>query len=397
MISVSDLASGFRQIFGTPAVCYRAPGRVNLIGEHTDYNGGFVLPAAIAYFCWAAASPRDDGKLVVYSANFREIIETPIGRAGLRPSGKWSDYALGVAWALQEAGYELRGNNIYVYGEVPLGAGLSSSAAFEVAVAGALLAGAGYEIDRTKIALIAQQAENDFVGARCGIMDQFVSSHGRAGHAVLLDCRSLEYSLIAVPPDVCLVVCNTMVKHQLGDGQYNTRRLECEEGVKRLSAVLPGIATLRDVSLPQLESNRDLLSDVIYRRCRHVITENGRVPRAAEALERGDKAAFSQLMETSHRSLRDDYQVSCPELDLMVDLAGNQPGVRGSRMTGAGFGGCTVNVVDRDAAAAFKEHIAAEYRHATGRHPDIFICETSDGAARVSLENDLRSTTGSPG
>ncbi len=393
-IHASDLIAKFEGLFGRASFAYRAPGRVNLIGEHTDYNGGFVLPACIGFSCWVAGSTRPDDKLVVYSENFHQRLESRLDGEPPQRSRKWSDYPLGIAWELRNSGCALRGANLYVRGDVPLGAGLSSSAALEVAVASALLETSGLEMDRTKIALLCQRAENEFVGARVGIMDQFVCCHGKAGHALLLDCRTLAYRSVPVPGDVQLVVCNTMVKHEHGDGEYNLRRRECEEGVEKLSAVLPGIQALRDVSLSDLEKHRALLREVIYRRCRHVITENERVPRAAEALEHGHIARLGELMAESHRSLRDDYEVSCPELDLMVDLAAKNGGVYGARMTGGGFGGCTVNVVDRAAATEFKKWISAEYQAATGRHPDIFVCETSQGVERVAL--DRIATTAPP-
>jgi len=363
---------------------YRAPGRVNLIGEHTDYNAGFVLPAAIAFWCWIAAAPREDNKLIIHSENYHETIEADLDGNHLHRTRKWSDYPLGVASLLQKSGYRLRGANLYVRGEIPLGAGLSSSAALEVGVACALLEISGHELGRTKIALLCQRAENEFVGARVGIMDQFVCCEARAEYALLLDCRSVEHTPVRLTPGVQLVVCNTMVKHEHGDGEYNLRRRDCEEGVQLLSTALPGIQALRDVTLRDLEDHRKLLSETVYRRCRHVITENRRVPQAAEALERGDLGTLGELMAESHRSLRDDYQVSCPELDLMVDLAAKHPGVYGARMTGGGFGGCTVNLVDRATAIEFKRSIAAQYSAATGCYPDVFVCQTSSGVERLS-------------
>jgi galactokinase len=396
MNKIPDLVAQFQELFGAPSVCYRGPGRVNLIGEHTDYNAGFVLPACINFSCLVASSRREDDKLIIHSENFNETVEARLDGNHLHRSRKWTDYPLGIAWVLQNSGFRLRGTNLYVRGEIPLGAGLSSSAAIEVAVACALLDSSGYELDRTKLAMLCQRAENEFVGARCGIMDQFVCCNGRAEHALLLDCRSLEHSLVPFPRDVRLVVCNTMVKHEHGEGEYNLRRRECEEGVRKLSAALPGIQALRDVMLRDLEHHRGLLSEVIYRRCRHVITENERVPKAAAALREGHIGVLGDLMAESHRSLRDDYQVSCPELDLMVDLASKHPGVYGSRMTGGGFGGCTVNLVDRDVTSDFKRRIAAEYQAATGRRPDIFVCHISQGVERVPLDSIEPATRESP-
>ena len=381
----TGLLSKFKELFGAASLGYRAPGRVNLIGEHTDYNGGFVLPAAIGFSCWVAAAAREDAKLTVHSENLNETIEVLLDGNHLHRSRKWSDYPLGVASILQKSGYRLRGANLYIRSEIPLGAGLSSSAALEVGVACALLDLSGYQFERTNVAMLCQRAENEFVGARVGIMDQFVCCNAQAAHALLLDCRSLEYRAVPFPEGVQIVVCNTMVKHEHGDGEYNARRRECEQGVQRLSTVLPGIQALRDVSSRDLENNRKLLSDTAYRRCRHVITENERVPKAAVALERGDLAMVGKLMADSHHSLRDDYEVSCPELDLMVDLATKQPGVHGARMTGGGFGGCTVNLVDRASTSEFKRHIKEKYTAATGRRPDVFVCDTSEGVERIPL------------
>ncbi|HTT40553.1 MAG TPA: galactokinase, partial [Burkholderiales bacterium] len=321
MNKAQALQAEFTAMFGGAAAVYRAPGRVNLIGEHTDYNEGFVLPAAIDLACWAAASRRGDDRLVLYSSNFGESVECDLGDQGLSPSGKWSDYPLGVARELQRSGYRLRGANLYVRGEVPLGAGLSSSAAIEVCVGYVLLHLSGHPIDRARLALLCQRAENEFVGMRCGIMDQFIACHGQAGHAVLLDCRSLDHRAVRIPDPMQLVICNTMVKHALATGEYNTRRAQCEEGVRLLAQALPHVRALRDVTEAELEQHRGRLPETIYKRCRHVVTENERVHKLASALQSGEENAAGELMAESHRSLRDDYEVSCAELDLMVDLA----------------------------------------------------------------------------
>src|SRR5713226_8387017 len=339
MDKAHELLTSFKARFGTGASVYRAPGRVNLIGEHTDYNGGLVLPAAIGFSCWVAIAPRDDRKLVLYSENYGEACEADLDKLGTRGSGHWADYPLGVAWGL-------RGANLYIAGEVPLGAGLSSSAAIEVSTGYSFLSVANHAIDRTKLALLCQRAENEFVGARVGIMDQFVSCHGRAGHALLIDCRSLEYRSLRLPPKVSLVICNTMVKHKLQAGEYNVRRAECEEAVRNLASAMPGTRSLRDVTMEQLMRHRGLLSDTLYRRSRHVITENERVREVADGFEPGQIAKLREVLAASHRSLRDDYEVSCRELDAMEEIAGRQQGVHGARMTGGGFGGCTINFVD---------------------------------------------------
>jgi galactokinase len=383
MNKAHELLASFKSRFASAACVYRAPGRVNLIGEHTDYNDGFVLPAAIGFSCWVAIAPRDDRKLVVYSENFDETREASLDSLGPRGSHHWSDYPLGIAWAAQDAGYSLRGANLYIAGDVPLGAGLSSSAAIEVSTGFALLSASDHKIDRTKLALLAQRAENEYVGLRCGIMDQFVSCQGRAGHALMLDCRSLEYQLVKIPARMRLVICNTMVKHKLQAGEYNVRRKECEEAVRKLSAALPGIHSLRDVSMEQLAQRKNLLTEVLYRRCRHIISENKRVRQVAELFQHGQTAGLREVMAAGHESLRDDYEVSCRELDAMVEIAGRQPGVFGARMTGGGFGGCTINFVDAEHAVAFQRNVSAEYEAATGLRPDIYICEASQGAELV--------------
>jgi galactokinase len=378
-----QLLESFRMRFGTSSNVYRAPGRVNLIGEHTDYNDGFVLPAAIGFYCWVAAARRSDRKLVIHSENFNETVEASLD--SLTPLGKkhWANYPLGVALALEQSGKRLSGADLFIAGEVPLGAGLSSSAAIEVAVGLALLSQTGHEVDRTELAKLCQRAENEFVGARCGIMDQFVSCHGRAGHALLLDCRSLEFELVRLPAEVQLVICNTMVKHEIGSGEYNTRRADCEEGVRKLQSVLPGIRALRDVTIAQLEEHRGLLEQEVFRRCRHVITENERVMKAVEAFRKGDLQALGPLMRDSHRSLRDEYEVSCRELDLMTEIAVAQRGVIGARMTGGGFGGCTINLMEASAVDEFKRQVSAQYYAKTGQRPEIYVSSASEGAQQM--------------
>jgi galactokinase len=260
------LQEKFEALFGTTPKVYRAPGRVNLIGEHTDYNDGFVMPAAIGFSCWVAIAPRQDHKLVIHGESFADSVEINLKHPMPAPSGRWSDYPLGVASILQQSGHNLRGASLLIRGDVPLGAGLSSSAALEISTGFALLDNSGYQVDRTRLALLCQRAENEFVGARCGIMDQFISCHGQAGHGLMLDCRSLDYHLIPIPSGVNLVICNTMVKHEHSSSEYNARRAECEEGVRELKKVLPGIRALRDVELAQLEQHRGRLPQVVYKR-----------------------------------------------------------------------------------------------------------------------------------
>jgi len=358
---------------------------VNLIGEHTDYNDGFVLPAAIDFYCWAAIGPRADRKLVIHSENYNESAEA--GIESLAPPQKmhWVNYALGAAWALREAGKRLNGANVYIASDVPLGAGLSSSAALEVATGFALLSQNGEAVNRAELARLCQKAENEFVGARVGIMDQYVSCNGRASHALLLDCRSLEHKLVKLPSSMRLVICNTMVKHELASGEYNVRRGECEEGVKILRKTYPEVRALRDVTISQLQKQHELMPAVVYARCHHVVTENTRVANAVRAFEKQDAKALGLLLQESHRSLRDDYEVSCKELDLLVEIAAAQPGLIGARMTGGGFGGCTINLVRADAVDEFRRKVPAEYLNQTGLTPEIYVTPASSGAQQVSV------------
>ena len=362
---------------------FRAPGRVNLIGEHTDYNDGFVMPAAIDLSTWIKVSPLEQRKLQIYSENFAEEIEVDLDNSNLTARGHWSDYPVGVAVMLDRAGYRLRGAKLQIRGEVPIGSGLSSSAAVEVATACALVANSGLEIDARELARLCQRAENEFVGARVGIMDQFVSLFGQAQKALLLDCRSLDFRLLPLPDNVRLLICNTMVKHALASSAYNERRAQCEAGVRHLAQFLPHVTALRDVKLRELEQFGRDLPEVVYRRCRHVVTENARVLSAANALERGDLDEFGRLMAASHQSLRDDYEVSCKELDVMVELARKVEGVYGARMTGGGFGGCTVNLVAEERVQEFRRFVGERYREVTKLTPEIYVCSASDGAGEV--------------
>jgi galactokinase len=383
MTRLSTIVERFHARYGATPRVYRAPGRVNLIGEHTDYNDGFAMPAAIEFYCWVAIGPRQDRVLSIYSEEFSSSVETDLS-AATQPTKSWSDYPIGVALQLEQAGFRLRGANLLIESEVPIGAGLSSSAAIEVATALALAEQSsslpGNPPDRVQLARLCRKAENEFVGARVGIMDQFISLHGQKDHAILLDCRALTFESLAIPDSVKLVISNTMVKHELASGEYNRRRADCEEAVRRLAAVLPGIRALRDVSLEQLEKHRGTLSEVIYKRALHIVSENARTLDAAEALRVGDIERFGKRMAESHKSLRDLYEVSCRELDLMVDLAYQQKGVYGARMTGGGFGGATINLVDARHAGEFKEKMAKAYQKETGLIPQIYICKPAEGA-----------------
>jgi galactokinase len=378
------LGQRFAQLFDAEPRIFQAPGRVNLIGEHTDYNDGFVMPAAIGFCTRAAVAARCDRKLVVRSENFSEQLEFDLEALPDKGSGHWSDYVVGVAKILSHSGSKLVGANLLIEGDVPQGAGLSSSASLEIAVGYALLDLAGDGIDLTKLALLCQKAENEFVGARCGIMDQFVSSHGQDGRALLLDCRSLEYRPIPLGDEARLVICNTMVRHTISGGEYNRRRAECEAGVRYFAAHLPSVRALRDVTASDLANYGGGLPEMILRRCRHVITDNTRVLQAANALEGRDLETFGILMRESHMSLREDFEVSCAELDLMVELAEQAPGIYGARMTGGGFGGCTINLVRKDCVAEFKARVGEGYRRSTGRAAEMYVCSAANGVKRIA-------------
>jgi galactokinase len=362
---------------------YCAPGRVNLIGEHTDYNEGFVFPAAIDLYTRVTIAPRDDRKLLIHTESFSDDIEIDLDDSGANARGHWSDYVHGVALMLERAGHRLKGAALDVRSTVPIGAGLSSSAALEVAAGYALLETSGHGIDRLELAKLCRQAENEFVGMRCGIMDQFIACFGRAGQALMLDCRSLEYRLVPLPAEVRLVICNTMIRHALAASEYNNRRAECEAGVRHFARFSPDVRALRDVTIDDLESYGRDLPEAILKRCRHVITENVRVEEAAAALERGDLNTFGELMAASHRSLKEDYEVSCAELDTMVELATQVEGVYGARMTGGGFGGCTINLVKADRVAEFSKQVARGYERATGLLPEIYVCSAAYGVAAL--------------
>ena len=365
---------------------FRAPGRVNLIGEHTDYNDGFVMPVALGFSTWATSAPRDNRVVSVFSENFSERIEFELDDQSLVPLHHWSDYVKGVAITLECAGYRLAGAELRIRGEVPIGSGLSSSAALEVASGYSLLMNSGLSVDRKELAKLCQRAENEFVGMRCGIMDQFVSCNGQAGKALLLDCRSLEYKPLPLPEDARVAICNTMVKHSLATSEYNVRRLECEAAVRHFAKSCSNVRALRDLTEADLNLHSDDLPEVIYRRSRHVITENARVLEAGAALEEGDLETFGQLMNSSHRSLRDDYEVSCAELDLMVELAHQVRGVYGARMTGGGFGGCTVNLIKAENVDTFKKTVSLGFEKATGLIPEIYICSAANGVEEVTRD-----------
>ena len=379
MISAGEFATQFADRYGRAPRVFSAPGRVNLIGEHTDYNDGFVLPMAIDRRTFVAAAPRGDARIRCASIDFAGEAEFGIGEDPA-PAGDWADYVRGVAAGLRRAGQLAGGADLLVASEVPIGAGLSSSAALEVAAGFALLAIGGRSLPPTELARLCQRAEQEFAGTQCGIMDQFISTLGIAGHALLIDCRSLESRPIPMDlGEARLVVCNSMIRHELASGEYNRRGAECEEAVRRLAGHLPGIQSLRDVELEEFDPLADLLPETIRRRAAHVLTENNRTLAAVEALAHGELRRVGQLMLASHASLRDDYEVSCPELDLLVEIARALPGVYGARMTGGGFGGCTVNLVEEAQIAPFIDALRREYRARTGIDAPCYACRPSGG------------------
>jgi galactokinase len=359
---------------------FAAPGRVNLIGEHTDYAEGFVMPAAIDFATLAAISPRTDGQIVLYAENFGEERSFPSDPLPSASTGHWSDYPLGVVAVLAGEGYTIPAFSLSLWGDVPPSAGLSSSAAVEVATAMAVTGLMGVTIPGPVLARLCQRAENEFVGANCGIMDQFISANGAEDHALLLDCRDLSYRLAPIPHDMALVIANTMVKHSVAGDGYTTRRAQVEEACAILATHRPEIKFLRDATPADLEAWGHEIPPDSLKRARHVITENIRTVAAADALLRNDMPELGRLMHEAHISYSQDFEASCPEADTMVDLAQGLPGLIGARLTGGGFGGCTINVVQKDHASAFANALRQRYQAATGIDPDIFICHASAGA-----------------
>jgi galactokinase len=380
-----QVESAFREQFGTaPQLLVRAPGRVNLIGEHTDYNDGFVLPMAIDRAVWIALRPRSDRTVAAKSLDFSG--DTEFFLDDLKKTGAgWPEYLKGVAFVLQEAGHNLKGWEGVVAGDVPIGAGLSSSAAIEMAAARAFAAVSDISWDPPAMAKLGQRAENQWVGVNCGIMDQMISATGKAGHAVLIDCRSLELRQVPLPLGTRVVVLDTATRRGLVGSAYNERRAQCES-----AAATFGVKALRDVSVKEFKRRSAELEETTCRRARHVISEDERTLKAVEAMRLGGAETVGWLMDESHRSLRDDFEVSSLELDAMAECARSQPGCYGARMTGAGFGGCAVALIRQEAESEFVEAVARRYRRATGRKPSIYVCQATDGAQVLSISGGMR-------
>ena len=365
---------------------FRAPGRVNLIGEHTDYNDGFVMPFAIDRATIVAGTKRDDRRIEVVAFDMDESASIDLDAEPQKQRDNWTDYVEGMARSVEEKFGQIAGANLLIASDVPIGSGLSSSAAIEVSVGLALLSLSDMGIDREKLAFAGQKAEHEYAGTKSGIMDQFASAFCKKGSAMLLDCRSLERNEIPFETDDSVaVVCDTKVEHSLASTEYNKRREECEEGVRLLQKHLPKIKALRDVSLDELEKYKSSVTETVYRRCRHVISENVRTLKAAEFFKSKDLTAAGKLMFESHASLRNDYEVSCKELDALVDVASSIDGVFGARMTGGGFGGCTVNIIRKAVLDEFKRLISEGYSQRFGREPDIYEFHAADGASEVKL------------
>ena len=382
-----EVETAFKNRFGERFILVRSPGRVNLIGEHTDYNNGFVLPAAIDKVIVLALAPNQSAKARFYALNMDEYFEADLSDPLVRSKLRWPDYLLGVIDQLQKLGHDIEGFDCVFSGNVPIGAGLSSSAALEGGVVFGLNHLFDLGISRVEMAKIAQKAENEFVGVQCGIMDQFVSLNGKEGHALRLDCRSLEYEYHPfLQDDVSIVLCDTKVRRELADSEYNIRRQQCEEGVSILQQFSPGVHSLRDASLSLLEEHEKQMDPVVYRRCRYVVQENERVLAACRDLEDGNLEAFGEKMFASHAGLRDKYEVSCEELDILVEAASGLDGVLGARMMGGGFGGCTINLVRREHVPAFTDAITKAYREQTGSDLEIYLTAVSAGTSIVGQE-----------
>jgi len=379
---IETLTHKFVEVYGVPPrTTVRAPGRVNLIGEHTDYNDGYVLPIAIDREVLIAASPSRESAVCLYSMNFDRVSAFSLGNIARDRVNTWSNYPRGVVYMLQKRGFTVKGANLAIQGDIPLAAGLSSSGALEVASAMVFQTLNKLEMSGPEMAQLCQAAENEFVGVNCGIMDQFISRLGVKNHALFVDCRTLEYEAVAIHGhDVRFIVADTLKKRGLVDSEYNMRREQCEEAVSLLKTYLPNITALRDLTIPDLKRYGDRLPPTIRRRAKHVVTENDRVLKSVKALRDGDLDLFGKLMNQSHESLRDLYEVSCRELDVMAEAAWRIPGVYGSRMTGAGFGGCTVSVVANEAVEEFLERVPAEYKARIGVTPTVYVCTPENGA-----------------
>jgi galactokinase len=378
------VVTGFREHFQTDATpeIYRAPGRVNLIGEHTDYNLGYVFPIALEMACYVATAPTGRDELRIFSQDFRDGISlSPSLVSDMKPRGDWTDYVIGVAQQLTRDGMQLQGADLLIHSEVPIGSGLSSSAALEVSTAVALLR--SQSLEKLEIALLAQRAESQFAGMPCGIMDQYASVFGKEGAAIQIDCRSLEHQYVPLPPDIAIIAVNSMVKHELGSSAYRDRVAECRAAVEAIQAIDDSVKSLRDVSPEFFVEVQESIPALPRQRARHVVYETHRVVEFAAAARAHDLEKMGQLFLASHRSMQYDYEISCEEIDFLVDTSIKLTGVYGARMTGGGFGGCTVNLVRPDAVREFQNQLASAYEGQYGKQPVFYDCKPATGAGRV--------------
>jgi len=381
---IFNLNQQFIDLYGKQPMFYSAPGRVNLIGEHTDYNEGFVLPAAIDKKIYIAIAKNEDRQLRVFANQFNEKKE--VGLDSLKPVEGWFTYLAGMMFHLQQMGKPIGGVDVIVDGDVPVGAGMSSSAAICSAFGFALNELNCLELDRMQLALVGQKTEHTFAGVKCGIMDQFASLHGKAGYVMRLDCRSLDYEYIPFDfPEYKIVLVNSMVKHALASSEYNIRRQQCEEGVRIMKESFPAIKSLRDITLQQLDMKREQLPGEVYNKCHYVISENERLLQGCSFLAKGDIQSFGQLMYASHKGLSKEYNVSCEELDFLVETARHQQGVAGARMMGGGFGGCTINLVKTENVDDFANAMKSDYRNRYKKETEIYITQIEEGAKRIPM------------
>lgn len=387
-MSVSRITQSFSARFGSSCALFHAPGRINIIGEHTDYNLGFVLPAAIDKGITFGISLNTDSMIRLFALDMDEGFEIALSDLAISETG-WANYLLGVVAMMQDSGHQIQGFNCVFGGNIPVGSGLSSSAALECGLATALNDLLDLGLSRMELAQIAQAAEHSYAGVQCGLMDQFASVFGQEGQVVELDCRSLEYRYFPLPTEHHrIVLVNSMVKHALADSAYNTRREECAAGVAHLAAKYPGIESLRDVTLEMLAAEKAAMDSVVWRRCDFIVRENARVQQTGIALQAGDLEKVGQLMYASHMGLQDAYEVSCPELDFLVAQSRAIPQILGSRMMGGGFGGCTINLVERDAVDAVSRELSAAYEAKYQVTPEVYVTRISDGAGAMAVLSD---------
>lgn len=376
-----QIAQRFVEVFGEqPSLGVQAPGRVDLMGSHTDYNLGYVLTQAIDRNTWIAARPRGDNKVAIRSLNLDGSAEFDLEQIEHDRTVPWTDYVRGVAWVLQQEGYPLVGFDGLIHSTIPFGSGLSSSAALEVATAVLFDTLGDLSLDPVHMAILCQQAENDFVGMNCGILDQYSSIMGEAGSVLLLDCRDLTSQTKPIAEGIQVVICDTRAERALTGSEYPQRRAQCEEGVRILAGFYPHIRALRDVNLERLDAHKKALPDVVYRRCRFIVEENQRVLDIAEALARGDRTQIGVLCTESYVGARDLYEISCQEMEMMMAAMQSGPGVIGARQAGAGFGGCMVACVEQNEVESFAQHVLAQYRASTGIEPQVYPVQAAPGA-----------------